>query len=151
MLHPSKTFPALQDGFYARAFLYVAPPVPTSHANFFLANSANAVTGIYGSGAQFSKFMFVHDPPDRGFNSSTGIPTNRWFCAEWQVNSATGAMRQWVDGAELTDFSPNPTGLPVGFLSSFSFGAQQFATLPQALDFWLDELALDAAPIGCDR
>jgi hypothetical protein len=80
--------------------------------------------------------------------ASRALPLDSWVCVEWSVkydDSAAVATSQ--AGSVVASVAPAPLANP---LNSCAIG---FAGPPPAapFTFWIDELAIDGSPIGCDR
>jgi hypothetical protein len=82
-----------------------------------------------------------------------------WHCAEWFVDGANQAYRFFYDGAEVTELrlqngagnygsGDNRSHLPMKF-NSFEVGWTTYQTAPPGFTAWVDEVAIDAARIGC--
>jgi len=81
-------------------------------------------------------------------SASTALPLDQWVCLEWTVQwdgSPTVAVAQ--AGTPVAAISPSPLPNP---LNVWTIG---FAGPPpaSAFTFWIDEVALDTQPIGCER
>ncbi|HXI54559.1 MAG TPA: hypothetical protein VNO55_00745 [Polyangia bacterium] len=141
--------PRLGDGFYLRAFLYFAQPVPDHHLNYFNVVDFTAQTGgMFSLGSLDGKLGMVEFGPHNGDHAALGDPliVGRWFCVEWQVHPAASELRVWVDESEVpslhvTDWSP----------SRFTNFFMEFISYQGAYDLWIDELAYDSQRIGCTR
>jgi len=80
--------------------------------------------------------------------ASSAIPTDRWVCVEWSVQYRDApAVSTSQDGSVVASVAPAALANP---LNSVAIG---FAGPPPLapFTFWIDELALDKSPIGCDR
>lgn len=147
-----KTFPALKNGLYARAFVYLpATPVPAASTILFQLYQGTPPEGDQldiagGSGGQLLVYQY-NSNPDVFQQSATKLPTDRWVCLEWMMVS--GESRTFIDGNEVTDL--HKTGLDQLSFDSFFFGFDVFRSANQpAYDLWIDDLALDGARVGCN-
>jgi hypothetical protein len=96
-----------------------------------------------------------------GIAASLPLPTNQWLCVEVTIDASGPAtsMRTWVDGAEVAGLHLDATPTPDldeqwlrkadwrPALMDFSLGWESYAG--QALTLWFDDVALDAARVGC--
>jgi hypothetical protein len=93
--------------------------------------------------------------------SKTVIPTGRWACIEWKFDGAQNQMSLWLDGAPLPDLTVNGTGDGcVNAPADFPWTAPAFDHLDlgwesyqadDARTFWIDDVVVSSAPIGCPR
>ena len=94
-----------------------------------------------------------------GIALSAPLPTNQWLCVEFTVDESAGTMQTWVDGAEIAGLHLDATPTPDlddqwlrraswrPSLVDFALGWESYAG--QAMTLWFDDVALDAARIGC--
>jgi hypothetical protein len=95
-----------------------------------------------------------------GIALSAPLPTNRWVCVELMIDArAPAAMETWLDGVALAGLRLDATPTPdvdeqwlrkPGWspaLTDFALGWESYAGQPMTL--WFDDVALDAARIGC--
>jgi hypothetical protein len=144
-----KPEPRLADGFYMRAFMYFAQPIPDHHLNYFYVVDPTPTTGgMFTLGSLDGKLGMVEFGPHNGDRAVTGAPliVGRWFCVEWQVHPSTSELRTWVDEVEVpalhvTNWSP----------SQFSNFFMELISSQGSYDMWVDELAYDPQRIGCRR
>jgi hypothetical protein len=80
-----------------------------------------------------------------------------WMCVEWLWDGANQQARFFFGDNEVPDVRVNvnvsdgrPAGLPMVF-STLSFGLAKYQNTDNPLVFWLDEIALNPARIGCDH
>jgi hypothetical protein len=167
------TFPAHDNTFYTRAYVYVSPDLPADmmggyHMAYLLATGNNDLGFVeaglgsagnkqyvgyseyYGDGAD----VHAHGPTftEFGPDSSTMVVPKTWLCLElMQGGDATTTHRRvWVDGKELpeqvSDFSDRK---PPTF-SLMSIGILQYHQTPILTDVWIDDIRVSSARIGCD-
>jgi len=79
--------------------------------------------------------------------NSAPVETGTWTCIEWMVDRTTGVTKVWLNEREAL------SGVAVtGAFDLFTLWGEMNAGPPRPdVDFWLDEVALDASPIGCSR
>jgi hypothetical protein len=82
-----------------------------------------------------------------------------WHCAEWFVDGANQAFQFYFEGAEVTQMriqngagnygsGSNRSHLPMMF-TDFRVGFITYQNAPPGFTAWVDEVAIDAARIGC--
>jgi hypothetical protein len=135
--------------FYLRAFVFLLAPAPTRLTR--LGGYLSKTTSFNGAGL-FLDQGALRLGSDSAFGpiASTPFPTGRWVCVEWQVSvGATGELRVWLDGVEAAE--ARYAGPVRTTLDHLSLGIAMFGiSTPQpAYDLWIDEVAVDAQPIGC--
>jgi hypothetical protein len=137
----TKTFPAAD--FWGRAWLRFKGAAGSGHQmNIYVALSGDQLRLLNRNGAEAIKINF--QKTDQFYNSKTTVPQETWFCYEWHVS--TTATHVYKDGVELTDVGTVP-GITGG--TSLSLGYQRFQTGSATTDLWIDDVAVDAAQIGC--
>jgi hypothetical protein len=149
-INEHRTFPAYENGLYARAFVYLpSASVPAASAFLFQMSQRSPVEGdqleILGPGGAMSFYQYGSSP-DVSQDSGTHLPTDRWVCVEWEM--LAGETHTFLDGLELTDL--HKAGLAVLTFDTFYFGWDFYKSAAQpAYDVWMDDLALDGTRIGC--
>ncbi len=152
-------------GFFGRVFVYFAGRVPRTHADLVFAQGpapgAGDVVWRYGveagnfAGNWYGGGREGAFPADRLFTRRDAVPVDRWFCLEWQFDTAANEMRLWLDGAErraLWRLRDAAAGWPAPRVERIELGFQIFGSDAGAADFslWLDEVAIDTRRVGCD-
>ena len=129
----SKTFPAPNDTYYGRVFVYfksLPHPTPSFHYAHWtiVAASGSGVTGEVRLGGQLQNGVnrfgvgtdSRDDPagtgdwtnPDRDpgpDGAPPAVPTGRWLCLEWMHDGAHHRTRFWWDGAQHPSLATTPT------------------------------------------
>jgi hypothetical protein len=94
-----------------------------------------------------------------GIAKSEPLPTGQWLCVEFMIDGPAGLMQTWVDGAEVPGLHLDATPTPDldeqwlrkanwrPALTDFALGWESYAG--QAMTLWFDDVALDAARVGC--
>jgi hypothetical protein len=151
----TKTFPALANKLYARAFIYIPGTSTTSlftgdrHTRLIYAQGANPygeyALGIWNGGLIQNHYSKTDDSVD----TKMLPPFDQWFCLEYELDAATGNVRAYLNDAEIVALRHD--GWPATKVASLLFGADRFGSFPVAEDLWFDDLAVDAARIGCAR
>ncbi len=175
-IRESKTFPAPNNSYYGRAYVYFAtlPGLPMTYAHWtFAAASGTGVAGeIRLSGQlQNGKNLFGVGTDSQGQAGGTGdwttsdkdpngqpaaVPTGKWLCLEWLHKGATNETRFYWDAAEHPSLSTttsknggngNPYILPT--FTNVWIGWQEYQPSSLNFEMWVDEIAIDPARIGC--
>jgi hypothetical protein len=151
----SRTFPALQKGLFARAFIYIPAAMATSlftgdrHSRLIYAHGSapygEYALGIWNGGLIQNHYSATDDSQD----TKMLPPFDRWFCLEYQLDSVNGNVRAYLDGAEITALRHD--GWPAANIDTLLFGVDRFGQFAVPEDIWFDELAVDIARIGCTR
>ncbi|HEY2901045.1 MAG TPA: hypothetical protein VGL59_10745 [Polyangia bacterium] len=166
------TFPATNNTFYTRAFIYVSPDLPFDmmggfHMAYLLATGNNdlgfveaglATAGnkqylgyseYYGAGPD----VHAHGPTftEFGPDSSTRLVPQTWICLElMQGGNATTTMRRvWVNDKELPEQVSNFSDRKPPAFSLMSIGVLQYHPSPILTDIWIDDIRVSANKIGC--
>ncbi len=158
-----KIFPAMNNGFFARAFVYVAAPLPKYNFNIFwptgrLASGGQSLWGLGGSSVPFGDaggiryIRWVYHPGDIPDRSSTRADTDRWVCWEFQMIGATDEAHVWIDEKPLPDIDVKPTaGWTSPTFSALNVGFHHAHPEDAATDLWIDSIAIANDRIGCRR
>jgi hypothetical protein len=172
MLSETATFPATNNSFYARAYFYFTPDLPTApggdfHMGFVLgmgkndAGDVQAGAGMIGGDRQYLGYSIFFGPPKYEFGpwSKARVMPNVWQCVELfeDGSSPDEEKRQvWLDGFELTDLrstSANqgaPTNHKPPAFASATFGVWEYHPSPLLSDIWIDDVRVSSKPIGCN-
>lgn len=172
-IRETKTFPALAKAFYARVFLYVdkqpvEAPATLYHWTLIEASEAPDDSGHrVRLGGHIEKAV---GPTDwLRFNYETGLPVTthetglsdpssviepkKWHCIQVYFNMTTSEARIWLDDVERPKLHwqnnmPGMFSFPAA-IQSLSFGWVEYQPPATPWEVWLDEIAVDANPIGC--
>jgi hypothetical protein len=166
------TFPAKNNTFYTRAWIYLDPDLPADdmggfHMAYLLATGNNDLgfveAGLGGAGDKqylgYSEYygagpdVHAHGPTftEFGPRSNLRITPKAWICLElMQGGDATTTHRRvWINDTELpeqkNDFSDRK---PPAF-SLMSIGVLQYHVTPILTDVWFDDVRVSSARIGC--
>ncbi len=164
----SPIFPVAGNTIFGRMAMWLtAAPTQTTHwSNVW---GSGQVTGMSFSavsryGGQDSPLMMAsYDTSgvasDCWQHSQTAIPVQRWACFEWRFDGPTDEMDFWLDGAAVSDLTVMGQGqgcinngtngkwfLPA--YDTMSMGWEHYQA-SDAIDMWIDDVALDVQRIGC--
>jgi hypothetical protein len=165
---------------WGRAFVYVTPARPASHAGLFNAryprpNSTATDMGKldwYEIATYQQNYITVWHPPEPpGFPewvllSGTPLTIDKWSCLEWLFDGANGGAteaaepRAWLDGTEITwptqftfsdpDGAPKPVREKAQSFTMIETGVVMYQGLTQPTNWWIDDLAVGPKRIGCN-
>ncbi len=176
-LRETKTFPAVNNHYFGRAFYYFSkmpslPGMSFSHWTI-LAGSGTQVTGEIRVGGFLTngKLLFGVGTDSSGSADGTGdwttldsdpggtpneIPLNQWVCVEWEHKGSTNETRFFWDGVEHASLHTTPTvnggngkpyNLPI--FTDVWIGWAEYQASSQTFEMWVDEIAIDKERIGC--
>ncbi|HET6279796.1 MAG TPA: hypothetical protein VFH73_02470 [Polyangia bacterium] len=166
------TFPAKNNTFYTRAFIYLSPDLPFDnsggfHMAYLLATGNNDLgfveAGLASAGNKeylgYSEYygagpgVHAHGPTftEFGPRSPTHVVPMKWLCMElMQGGNATTTMRRvWVDDKELPEQVSNYTGRKPPQFDLMSIGVLQYHPTPILSDVWIDDIRVSSNRIGC--
>lgn len=153
--------------FYGRFFIRLGAALGDGHVTFTSMNDMNNNGGLR-IGGQAKILMWNRASDDAtlpvlspaGIALSVPLPAQQWACVEFMIDESAGHLQTWVDGAEVAglhlDSEPTPE-VDQQWLSKpdwkpqitdFKLGWESYAGATMTLYF--DDVALSAAPIGCD-
>jgi hypothetical protein len=89
-------------------------------------------------------------PPTRMFTWAARVRAGQWFCLEWRISAAGGQSNLWLDETERDRRAAGIQCHPARLRCVF-FGTGYYQSDGNAFDLWLDDIAIDGAPIGCVR
>jgi hypothetical protein len=151
----SKTFPTLETGLHARAFIYIPGAMTTSlftgdrHSRLIYAQGATPygeyALGIWNGGLIQNHYSKTDDSQD----TKMLPPFDQWFCLEYELDAAAGNVRAYLNDVEITGLRHD--GWPATNVDTLMFGVDRFGAFPVAEDIWFDDLVVDGAHIGCAR
>ena len=167
----------LAGGHWGRLFYRVRtpPPIPTSgviHSTIVAGFGTSPLGGnvdvrlvdTVENAQGRHQYLYNVQRPDREFGRGSAYNytyDGRWHCVEWHVDAPTQSYHFYADGAEVASIAiDNGAGdyagseIPAAFTSlAFGWNNYQAANVNGSPGFvaWLDEIALDANRIGCDR
>ena len=165
-LSTTRGLPFAANVIWGRAFVWLAPAsAPMATASMFQSTGPLTVTGrvitvsqrlSIGSGHLGASYDNSPQPPftDYGLESATPMPVSRWACLEWEFKGSTNEAHYYLNAMELTDIAVLPTADPQWIAppwSTIQVGLQFHGSdAINAIDVWIDEVAIDTTRIGCD-
>jgi hypothetical protein len=166
------TFPATDDTFYTRIWVYISPNVtwpsnpPDFHTGFIVASGrndlgpvdlavgANLSPGSAAGPMHYLGYSIYHGPPyvEFGPRSPTQVVNGAWTCIEL-LESGKGGMaavrRIWVDDTELAEQYSTFSGQKPPQLDRVSIGIWEYHPTPSLSDMWIDDVRVGSQRIGC--
>lgn len=138
---------------YARAWFYLQSPFDTTATFAQMINFANSSgTGI-SIGARHG-VITANDYTSGGYMESAtkALPLDTWFCLQMEMpNNSTSTVRTFVDGVEVTDIAlTKSTAQPVSDQFYVGFLWANTITSQAKAQGWIDDVAIDTSPIGCN-
>jgi hypothetical protein len=147
------TFPALKNGFFSRAFIFIPSTNSTAlftgdrHTRLMYGHGTNPygeyALGIWNGGIIQNHFS----PTDDSVDTKMLPPFDQWFCLEYELDASTGRVAAYLDGNEIVAL--RHTGWPATNIDSLMFGAERYGTFAVAEEIWFDNLAVSSTRIGC--
>ncbi|HEX4403601.1 MAG TPA: hypothetical protein VH560_02155 [Polyangia bacterium] len=163
---------------WGRAYVYMTPATPMSHAGFFNARYqpvGSTTTPIdtldwYEVATSGGKYVSIWHPPEPPGTpeavqiSDTAGVVDDWVCVEWLFDAQNGTAAQaasprvWLNGVELAwptkEISPTGVAAPTqDKASSFTVlesGVYMYQGLTKVTNWWIDDLAVGPQRIGCN-
>lgn len=169
VLSGTPLFPAVSTEMYGRMRLWlVATPTGSVHWTNIQAEgdvSGMGFRSLYRYGGQHDgRIMANYETngvsSDCWDHSATVMPTGRWACLEWHYRTSTDEMELSLDGTPLDDVHVVGAGEGCGghdtgdhwyapVFDRLSLGWEHYQAT-SAREMWIDDVAIDDQPIGCD-
>jgi hypothetical protein len=148
MLKETKTFPALAESFWGRAYVYINMGTSVGHTGFFDAYDAtdHRVLEIGQNDATWAivEYSGAGEQPE---GNSSMIPLKKWVCFEWHFDRSTSPlMTAYIDGQVAAQYQETH---PIDAFASHGLGIDNHGPIPEDDDVYLDDIAIDANRIGC--
>ncbi len=141
-------FPALANGLWGRAYIFQTVDATVGHnALVKMESGAGQVLEI---GQSQAKVQLTFYPPsgENPVGYATSIPLSKWTCMEWHMSTASPQIELFADGASLASYAYSGA-LTVPAFAAIKLGVETHSTNTSADDVYFDDVALDAARIGC--
>jgi hypothetical protein len=170
LIRETKTFPALARSFYTRIFLWVEQqPGAASAGNLYHWTTIEASDQAGGGGRVIRLGGHIDNQVMGGnwlrfnynthVNGETGksdvnaiIPPKTWTCLEAYFDMGAQEARFWMNDMERPALHWKASDPKFPFpaaVQSLSFGWAEYQGTPKPFEVWIDEIAIDAQPIGC--
>jgi hypothetical protein len=162
---------ALANSHYGRLFFRIQSPTDTMFIHWDLILGAGQVPGggttriRWGStgsngGLPNSGWHWIYniEQGDRGIEDNgpghPAIGVDQWMCVEWLWDGTNQAADFYFNGVERPALKISKTlsngAVDIPIFTSLNFGIAEYqGTNNTPLVFWIDEIALDTARIGC--
>jgi hypothetical protein len=168
-IRETKTFPALAKGFYTRMFLWVEREPLEKPAGLYhwttIEASDNAGGGgrvlrlgghIESEGTDWLRFNYnTHVNGETGLSDKAAVlMQKKWHCLEAFFDTTGEEARFWLDGQErpMLHWKKNDAKFPFPpDIKSLAFGWAEYQPPQTPFELYIDEIAIDAKPIGCDQ
>ncbi|PZR15490.1 MAG: hypothetical protein DI536_08560 [Archangium gephyra] len=108
----------------------------------------------------FANFFVINPWQDcwgSGQPAARATPVGRWFCYEWEFDSAAGALRMWQDGELQVEAVGMGSGCTDGMATrpwvlpaQPSLGIGLYTYDDVSLRAWVDDVVLAETRVGCD-
>ena len=160
-LHTTLPFPAANNTFYSRAYVYFDSALPTTDST--LIETGGTIGGQNDSwrlAAAGGDMLMVNNAPSGEFvqgDNGKLLPTKQWVCMEWEFKGDTNEAHFWINGAEEThlEIAPTlqnpewtaPTWDHVYF--GWEFYSQDNDAGLTEVDIYFDDVVFDSNRIGC--
>ncbi len=147
-LRESATFPQLADELWGRAYFYTTVEGGAGHTGFISAFVADA--RVLEIGQSNGNWQLTYYEPGKEYPAgyNTKIPQSKWVCLEWHFKrSGPKLIEVYTDGALAVDY--DASGHQPAALTAVSLGIDNHSPNPPGNDVYLDDIAIDAARIGC--
>jgi hypothetical protein len=146
----TKTFPAMDNAFWGRIWIWAANGVQTSHSTYIEARvGVGDRTGVRVLNTLSNNLASNLESSDASKGSNIANPVGKWVCYEWQITGigGTGNVHVYMDGTELTTLAA--TGWTIPKLAKLRVGYQRFGMGGPAGEVWLDDVGVGSQRIGC--
>ncbi len=172
MMQTTKGLPLPGKSLFGRVFFWIenAPPFGQTYLHWALVNATgknaagNDMQHLFGGQAFEGKpgnYLSYnswspqgYSGPQKGYHP-VGVPLKSWQCVEWSFDTTLSQAQFWWNGAELTEIAfQNPPGMTKFDFPEFrsvSIGWVEFHDSASPWEVWIDEIALGAERIRCDR
>ncbi len=155
LLSTTKPFPAANNSFFGRAFVFAQAPIPIVHAGMFAASGPGIEVrlGLDHNGDIEPNYFGAQEYGIFTSNKSK-MPTNVWSCLEWEYRG-TGELHFFLNGTEMKQIEVLATRMPpwtAPTYDKFSLGMilyQGDTATAAGFDLWFDEVAFSTTRIGC--
>ena len=160
-LHNTSLFPAPNDTFYGRVFMYFDGTLPTTHSSLMKVGGKSGGNEFdWSFGTSVGLLLIDYNAPTVETYSraqQAKLPNRAWTCIEWEYKGNTQEAHLWINGQEQTDVAVTaqnqhpawtaPTWDHVYF--GWESYNQDTGNNITAIDVYFDDVAFDDQRIGC--
>jgi hypothetical protein len=143
----------LPTSLYVRAYLYVPSAFPTEPGGIL--NYEQRASPFQQIVMDLDSQSFtVFDSIDSSSQHATGevIPYDQWFCVEWSVvEGQKGATSVKVNDQTLSGLTMAVNTMATPAFDQLALGLISTVANTPARELWIDEVIIDASPIGCAK
>jgi hypothetical protein len=147
-LQETKTFPALADSLWGRAYFYITVSTTAGHtmvANISAGTKAQLEVGLYLGKWQLT---FYDTNGEHPIGSTATFPRNQWTCLEWHfARTGTNLIELYVDGAATMSYASG--GATAQSFTSMSLGIENHSSSPPTNDVYVDDVVIDSQRLHC--
>jgi hypothetical protein len=143
-----RPIPTTHPDLFVRAYAYV----PAASINeWFVLFALNEIDGYASLGLALEGDVLSTvgwGDTHQGVSDSEPFPTDQWVCLEFQLHYGdSNWFSAWRDGELVVDATPVTADQAV--LDSIFFGLYGGNNEFGVVEFWIDDIVVDAAPVGC--
>ena len=144
----TSTFPALADGLWGRARFFTSIAETSGHSDFIAIHTATDGLEIGISQKHWQLTWYPAGGGEHPVGYNTEVPIGRWVCLEWHFQrNADPLIEVFVDGTSLATYGYQAQNL--GPFTDLRLGFGNHSATDPANDAYYDDLAIDAARVGC--
>ena len=152
------TLPTRPHPLHVRAYIRLTEPMAQGHNTFVVADlgSAPGSGNAFRLGEMNAMLMYTVRGDAHGALANANyyadhlpgaaLAPGSWSCIELVLDHEAPELRVALDGVDIPDLKH--TDFPVDPYDTLRFGFEKYAG--PVRDIWYDDIAIGAAPIGCD-
>lgn len=147
-LKETATFPQLADELWGRAYFYTAIDPAAGHSGFLSAYAADQ--RVLEVGVSNGGWQLTYYEPGKEFPAGYAdkVPQNKWVCLEWHFARAGAHLIElYIDGAPSVTYDTAGHAPPA--FTALGLGMDNHSANPPGNDAYFDDVAIDAARVGC--
>lgn len=141
-------FPKLASDFWGRAYVFHTIDATVGHNA--LVKVESGAGGVLEVGQSQGKVQLTFYPPSgeapAGYASS--IPEAKWTCLEWHMAKAAPQIELFADGVSLASYTYSGAATVPAF-TAIKLGIETHSSNTSTDDVYIDDVAFDAARLGC--
>lgn len=169
--------PITDNAFFGRMMVWFGATPPNDNLHWSNIKASGTVTtetynnqsftASYNYGGQYSHLMGNYDSGDGPASdcwqhSTTILAAQKWWCFEWQFDGPNDTMRFWVDGQAIDALTMVGSGQGciahdlgdrwvAPQFDTISLGWEHYQPIANDMEFYLDDVALGPARLGCPQ